>query len=233
MTPREQDEFGARFARLITNRLFGEVVKRLERGVHICPDDGEAYYFVRRHCDDLSAYFAIAFGSELVDRNWFHLEGNQEIYGRRQLASRDVVTGTVLAHSFHSPERLRSGGIPLESFFEDVRNLLGGGEAFVTVYHRRPKAGGSEQRRTERAEEECLKSIRRLSRLGFARSWSDATGHHVDPREPCHRFAEVVRLSPDAGDAGLMKAIDQLVRSGRLADPEAGGEEAEAGDDET
>jgi|GEM_PF-2739462 len=218
---------GDRLARLMGSALFGEVVKRLERGVHISPEDGDSYYFVSRHFDDLAAYFRHAFKSELVDRGWFHLEGHPDYYGKRQLAECDIVTGTALALAFHSPERLKAGGLLFEDFVDGIKSLLGGEDAFVAVYRPRAKKSSSPEKRMALAEEDCRGSIRKLARLGFAKLAQGSLGRLVDPREPCHRFADVVKLAAGTGDDDLAAAFGQLAATGRFCDastPDAEGD---------
>jgi chromosome condensin MukBEF MukE localization factor len=188
---------------------FPEVSHRLQRGVHIGPEDGMLMDFLDNHFATLRDFLAL-WGGTLVrsGEGYIHLVPGDRYHGAAQLGRHDMLVGMALAHMRTDPTLIGRG-----SSFDEIANRIeracGGAEEYLRVMvNRRRQSTVSGQR--EKAVESIGKSLRRLDSLGFCDIEDDIVrGNIVYPRAAAMRFAEPARHA-GGDEAQLTKVINHL-----------------------
>lgn len=216
----EQIQMSREADRLITlmnEPYFPETVRLLESGYHLSVSDGARWTLVNRRFTDLDLYFGKHRARVYLKETFAYLEPDPELAGNRMLSGGEMVAGTVAAALLVSGRGVIDDGVGMEDFVETMKAAIGGDDAFLGIYTKKPqRLRGSQEGRMEKAYQTLAKCLKDLARLGFI----DVAGTGVDlvirPRYACYRFAEVVRQAIGDDEIGFDQAVQTLINQGRL-----------------
>jgi chromosome condensin MukBEF MukE localization factor len=196
---------GAEFTRMMKDSRFPEVIHRLQRGVHIGPEDGVLHIFVEDNLGPLRNFLAL-WDAELVRSpdTYLYLVPSDRFHGTAQFSRQEMLVGQTLAQMRSDPA-LIGRGAPLADIALRIQGQCGGQEAFLRiVVNRKRRASVSGQQDT--AMELIQKAVRKLASYGFCQFDEDPVrGLLVQPRVAAMRFAQYARMA--GGDEERLREL--------------------------
>lgn len=195
---------GDRILIAMSDGRFPEVIHRLQRGVHVGPEDGMLHAFLEEQYVGVCDFLAL-WGGDLIRSadGYCHLIPSDRYHGVSQLTRHDMLVGMALAQLRTDPT-LIGRGVSIPDLAIRIQRSCGGEDAYLRVMVNRRRAGTTAGQ-LDKALEIITRSLRRLSVLGFCEIDEDPVrGAMIKPRLAAMRFAEPAKMA--GGDERQLRA---------------------------